>query len=135
MLIRDLKEIYSINEVSELLKVSKSTIRRWIREGELKAFKVGKGWRISKEDLINSDLLKIKLIEKDMSTPGPKKTQQEIIESETETAALTIDMYAKSILNYSNTDLLDTKDLNNSINELLGAIEKLKISIENKGVK
>jgi excisionase family DNA binding protein len=34
-------------EVSELLRVSVYTVRRWIKEGSLPAYKVGRGWRIS----------------------------------------------------------------------------------------
>jgi excisionase family DNA binding protein len=34
-------------EVSEILRVSVYTVRRWIKEGALPAYKVGRGWRIS----------------------------------------------------------------------------------------
>ena len=35
-------------EVSEILRVSVYTVRRWIKEGDLPAYKVGRGWRISR---------------------------------------------------------------------------------------
>jgi len=38
-------------EVSSLLQVSVYTVRRWIKEGELPAYKVGRLWRIDKRDL------------------------------------------------------------------------------------
>jgi excisionase family DNA binding protein len=39
-------------EVSELLQVSVQTVRRWIKEEDLPAYKVGpRMWRISKLDL------------------------------------------------------------------------------------
>ncbi len=38
-------------EVSDLLRVSVFTVRRWIKEGHLPAYKVGRGWRISEMDL------------------------------------------------------------------------------------
>ncbi|MFB0537029.1 MAG: helix-turn-helix domain-containing protein [Anaerolineae bacterium] len=38
-------------EVSELLRVSVQTVRRWIKEGRLPAYKVGRAWRIGKVDL------------------------------------------------------------------------------------
>jgi excisionase family DNA binding protein len=38
-------------EVSDLLRVSVYTVRRWIREGSLPAYKVGRGWRIREDDL------------------------------------------------------------------------------------
>jgi len=38
-------------EVSDLLRVSVYTVRRWIKEGDLPAYKVGRGWRIEEDDL------------------------------------------------------------------------------------
>lgn len=41
----------TVQEVAERLKVSENTVRRWIREGELKALKAGKSYRITEEQL------------------------------------------------------------------------------------
>jgi excisionase family DNA binding protein len=38
-------------EVSDLLRVSTQTVRRWIKEGKLPAYKVGRAWRIKEADL------------------------------------------------------------------------------------
>jgi len=38
-------------EVSDLLQVSVYTVRRWIKKGELPAYKVGRLWRIKTGDL------------------------------------------------------------------------------------
>jgi putative molybdopterin biosynthesis protein len=38
-------------EVSDILRVSVYTVRRWIKEGDLPAYKVGRGWRISESDI------------------------------------------------------------------------------------
>lgn len=38
-------------EVSDLLRVSTQTVRRWIKEGSLPAYKVGRGWRVRDDDL------------------------------------------------------------------------------------
>jgi excisionase family DNA binding protein len=38
-------------EVSDLLRVSVYTVRRWIKVGALPAYKVGRGWRIKDADL------------------------------------------------------------------------------------
>jgi excisionase family DNA binding protein len=38
-------------EVSDLLRVSVYTVRRWIKEGTLPAYKVGRGWRIHESDM------------------------------------------------------------------------------------
>lgn len=38
-------------EVAERLKVSRETVLRWLRNGELKGVKAGKLWRVREEDL------------------------------------------------------------------------------------
>lgn len=42
-------EVFTISEVSEILKLSPQTIRRLIRNKEIVYFKVGKSYRITKE--------------------------------------------------------------------------------------
>lgn len=44
-------EILTVKEVSEYLKVSRTTIWRWCNEGRLEAFKVGRGWRIHRSSV------------------------------------------------------------------------------------
>ena len=44
-------ELLTIKEVSQILKTSDKTIRQYISNGELPAAKVGKSWRVDKEDL------------------------------------------------------------------------------------
>ena len=46
-----LNKYYSVDEIAELLKIHPKTIQRYIREGRLKANKVGKSWRVSGHDL------------------------------------------------------------------------------------
>lgn len=43
-------KFYSVPELSEILGLSKYTIREWFRVGELKGVKIGKHWRMSEED-------------------------------------------------------------------------------------
>ena len=45
------RNYYTIFEVADLLQFHHQTIRRMIRSGELPAKKLGKEWRIKKEDL------------------------------------------------------------------------------------
>jgi excisionase family DNA binding protein len=45
------KPFLTAQEVSDLLRVSVYTVRRWIKEGTLPAYKVGRGWRIKDTDL------------------------------------------------------------------------------------
>lgn len=41
----------TVREVADLLKVNEVTVRRWIKDGELRAIDIGKGWRIGPDDL------------------------------------------------------------------------------------
>ncbi len=41
----------TLHEVAELLKVKEATVRVWIKEGELRAFKFGRDWRVAVNDL------------------------------------------------------------------------------------
>jgi excisionase family DNA binding protein len=45
------KNVFTVEEVAELLGVHPETIRRAIKRKELKAAKIGKAWCISKLDL------------------------------------------------------------------------------------
>lgn len=52
-------EILTVREVADYLKLSRTTIWRWCKEGKLKAFKVGRGWRIHRselEDIVGQNL-------------------------------------------------------------------------------
>lgn len=44
-------KVYTTEEVMGVLKVSKRTLYNYIKAGQLKAFKVGKEWRITEEAL------------------------------------------------------------------------------------
>ncbi|HEX9666792.1 MAG TPA: helix-turn-helix domain-containing protein [Thermodesulfobacteriota bacterium] len=46
-----MEDLLTIDEVSKRLKISKATVRRHIREGKLKAYKIGRVVRISSDDL------------------------------------------------------------------------------------
>lgn len=45
------KEFLTPQEVAEILRVSVYTVRRWIKEGDLPAYKVGRSWRIEEDEL------------------------------------------------------------------------------------
>ena len=42
--------IYTTKELAEILKVHHLTIIKWINEGKIKATKLGRIWRVRKED-------------------------------------------------------------------------------------
>ncbi len=45
------EEMLTLDEVSRLLKMSKATVQRWCRDRRLPAAKIGKEYRIRREDL------------------------------------------------------------------------------------
>lgn len=44
-------DVYTVEQVAELLNLHPKTVRRFIQDGKLKARKIGKQWRISGADL------------------------------------------------------------------------------------
>ena len=45
------ERFYSVEEISTILNMHTKTIQRYIREGKLRASKIGKAWRVSGHDL------------------------------------------------------------------------------------
>jgi excisionase family DNA binding protein len=45
------KPFYTTHEIAELLKVSEATVRNWIHEGELRAVKFSRDFRVAAKDL------------------------------------------------------------------------------------
>jgi excisionase family DNA binding protein len=44
-------EYLKVEEVATLLRVHVRTVRDWIQRGEIQAYKIGKEWRIRRDDL------------------------------------------------------------------------------------
>ena len=44
-------ELYSVDQVADLLNLHVRTVRNYVREGRLKAVRIGKQYRIAREDL------------------------------------------------------------------------------------
>ena len=44
-------EVYTLQEVQDLLQVTRRTLYTWIKDGKLKAFRAGREWRVTKETL------------------------------------------------------------------------------------
>lgn len=45
------KPFMTTHEIAELFKVSEATVRTWIHEGELRAIRVGREFRVAVKDL------------------------------------------------------------------------------------
>ena len=44
--------LYEVEDVAKMLGVSERTVRRWIEDKKLKAMRLGRGWRIEHDDLM-----------------------------------------------------------------------------------
>jgi len=51
MPVSDVNEIMTITQVAKYLQISEITTYRLVQEGRIPAFKVGRGWRVKREDL------------------------------------------------------------------------------------
>ncbi|ABY93764.1 DNA binding domain, excisionase family [Thermoanaerobacter pseudethanolicus ATCC 33223] len=45
------EEYFTVKEVSEKLKLNTMTIYKWIKQGKIRAIKLGDTWRISESEL------------------------------------------------------------------------------------
>ncbi|MBN2796026.1 MAG: helix-turn-helix domain-containing protein [Clostridia bacterium] len=61
------QEFYTVDELKTLLNLHEKTIQRYMREGKLKATKVGKSWRVTQASL--DDFMEIS---QDMKQPEPR---------------------------------------------------------------
>jgi excisionase family DNA binding protein len=46
-----MEDYYTVEQISTMLKIHPKTVQRYIREGKLRATKIGKGWRVAGHDL------------------------------------------------------------------------------------
>jgi excisionase family DNA binding protein len=46
-------ELLTVKEVAEYLRVSRVTAWRWCQQGIIPAFRIGRNWRIRREDLLD----------------------------------------------------------------------------------
>ncbi len=46
-----MKTLYTSEEVAHILKVNKQVILRWLRDGKIQGYKMGKLWRVEDADL------------------------------------------------------------------------------------
>ena len=46
-------ELLTVKEVADYLRVSRVTAWRWCQQGVIPAFRIGRNWRIRREDLLH----------------------------------------------------------------------------------
>jgi excisionase family DNA binding protein len=49
----NMSKLISLQQAAVTLSVTEGTIRRWIKSGKLKAYKLGKLWRITEDEIQN----------------------------------------------------------------------------------
>lgn len=49
--IHSLPGVLTADEVAIYLRVSKTTVCRWCKDGRLPAFRIGRGWRVQRQNL------------------------------------------------------------------------------------
>ena len=62
------KEILTIVEVSEFLRLHPTTVYRLVRKGELPAFRIGGGWRVNLQELDRWCMAKSEAYASDLTT-------------------------------------------------------------------
>lgn len=45
------KKVYTLDEIAELLHITKRTLYNYTKSGKLKAVKIGKYWRVTQDNL------------------------------------------------------------------------------------
>lgn len=50
-MLNNTKDILTLKDLQELLHIGKNTALRLVQSGEIEAFRVGKQWRVSKENV------------------------------------------------------------------------------------
>lgn len=48
---KEIKSIYTLTEIIEALGVTRRTLYNWIKDGKIKAIKIGNRWRITEDAL------------------------------------------------------------------------------------
>jgi len=51
-LTKDSSQIMTVEEVAEFLKLSKITVYKLVKKGQVPGFRVGNSWRFRKEDIV-----------------------------------------------------------------------------------
>ena len=46
-----MEQLMKVDEVAEILQIHEKTVKKWLREGKIQGIKLGKSWRIEKEEL------------------------------------------------------------------------------------
>lgn len=44
-------DVYTLEELTNILQVTRRSLYNWIKDGKLKAFRVGRQWRVTKQSL------------------------------------------------------------------------------------
>ena len=131
----------SLNEVAEQLGTSSQTVRRWVKSGELPAYKPGKEWRIKEGDLTGfleaRSTPKVQAPLSSVEEPETAQAERRVIESlfqpwvgwlERDAAYLTEVTHARGVDRGAHEKILaDRRNTLQALDEVGIALEKLGI--------
>jgi len=66
--------LFTLREIADVVKVSETTVRRWIRDGSLAAYKVGKRGQLRVRDEDLETFLESQRVGSSEDTGDPKET-------------------------------------------------------------
>ncbi|WP_441247998.1 helix-turn-helix domain-containing protein [Kitasatospora sp. McL0602] len=74
------RELYSVGEVAERLGLHVRTVRNYVRDGRLKAVRIGKQYRISREDFEALTAARGAAVSPSPATPPPSAAPRGLVE-------------------------------------------------------
>lgn len=100
---------YTVEKVAELLALHPKTIQRYVREGKLKAKKVGKSWRIYEQGL-NDYMSSSDMAEDNQSSPQSKALASSVVDIRVEDheEASDIEKFLVATMNSKSNELGNT---------------------------
>ena len=101
-----IEKFYSVDQVAEMINMHPKTIQKYIREGKLKANKVGKNWRISGHDL-------------NIFTEGAEKTSKDVVSNTSDKGSLYDKIKISAVFDIEVADIEEAMNTINMMSALL----------------
>jgi excisionase family DNA binding protein len=70
-------DLLTVEEAADILRVSPKTVREWMRKDQLASLRVGKQWRILRQDLESFVMASKRTAQRQALRPPPEENQDE----------------------------------------------------------
>jgi excisionase family DNA binding protein len=70
-------DLLTVEEAANILRVSQKTIREWMRKDQLASLRVGKQWRILRQDLESFVMASKRTAQREALRPSPEDDQDD----------------------------------------------------------